>query len=139
MADLGITSTNVQPGGTDCRVQCVELGEACTAGEQVYRDSGDGLYYRGDNSASNKASVRGTLITGGLINEFAVLAYEGPVVVGATTGHVLAQGDLLVLADNAGKMMPDADWTTGDLETYCAYGLSATEIQVAPNATGVVN
>jgi len=131
MADLNITG-DVKPG-KDAKTTLVQVGEAVTAGQLGYQNTGDNKYYKAINTGKATAAVKGVFLTPASADEYAVLQTGGSVTIGAT----VAKGDVFVCSATAGGIAFDSDLIANAWITNLGRGESTTAIQISIDQTGI--
>ena len=110
MADLTITATSVQPkartNGTG-----VQFGEAVTPGQAVYKSTADSKYYLADCDVAATAPCSGISLSYAGADEYGFMFNQPGE--GLDLGATLVVGEIYVVSDTAGNIMPFADLTTG--------------------------
>jgi hypothetical protein len=134
MADLVITATSVQPKG---KVQgtAVQFGEAVTPGQSVYRSTSDNKYYLADCDAASTTVVAGVTLSYASADDFGYI-FNAPgekIDLGAT----LTVGEIYVVSDTAGNIMPFADLTTNQYLSIIGIATAADALQVRIQNTSV--
>lgn len=132
MADLtGITA--VRPtANTD--VRNVQYGATIAAGQPLYLGSA-GKYLLADANASAAAAAATAIaITPGVDAGYGLVAVSGSIILVGTT---MVVGTSYVASDTAGGIMPDADRSTGDYVTRLGTASTATQLDLAIQATGI--
>jgi hypothetical protein len=133
MADLTITPTSVavQSGGGG---QLVQFAETTTPGDALYRSTSDGKYYLADCDAEATAKVAGIAITYGSADDYGYMfsASSQDIDLGAT----LTSGEIYVVSDTAGNIMPYSDLTTGQYLSIIGFARSTSLLKLDINVTG---
>jgi hypothetical protein len=132
MADLTITAANVAVGSQSTRLQVVQVGEAVTQGQPLYRDSTTDLHLKADANVDTKIQVAGIALTPAAGNGFVVMATGGLVNLGAT----LTIGTIYVLSDTVGGIMPSADLGSGDNVVILGAARTTALLSLAIQITG---
>lgn len=135
MADITVTPADVELIDNVAGVK-VQFGEAVTAGEAVYLNSGDNKYYLADASDSAKDAVAGVAISGGSADSYGyIVSTDGTTIdIGGTT----AAGTIYVLsASAAGAIAPDTDLSTGDYVSVIGVGSGSNQIVLGINNSGI--
>lgn len=138
MADLSITAANVKAGGSNCRTRLVQFGETVTAGQSVYQSTADTKYYKADaNASSTAAAATAIVLTGAASDAYGVVAYEGDVIIGATTTN----GVPYIVSTTAGGIAPASDFSgySGSYLQHIGYAISSTVIRLNFFTTGATN
>lgn len=135
-ADYATTAASVQASAyaeTDSGI----LGETCTAGDEVYKNSADNnKLYKADANLSLAASkVVGCLISGGAAGQPATYVKKDPKFI---PGIPLTAGDVVILSATPGKRAPIADLAAGMFPVVLGAANSATEMNYDPVAGGIV-
>jgi hypothetical protein len=134
MADLSITAANVAVGSQSTRLQIVQVGEAVTQGQPLYRDTTTDKYLKADANVAGKIQVAGIALTPASTDGYVVMATGGLVNLGAT----LVPGTIYVLSDTVGGIMPTADLSSGDYVVILGTATSATLLSLSIQVTGAV-
>ena len=111
-------------------------GATVAAGQPVYQDSSDSKWKLADSNASvTTAAAKGVAMTPGVADGYGIVATGGSVVLVGTTMTV---GTTYNVGSTAGSIVPNADLTTGDYVTTLGTASTATQLDLAINATGIV-
>lgn len=131
MADLsGITA--VRPTSST-QIRVVQYGGTVSVGQPVIKTSGK--YSVADaNASAASAAAEGIAMTPGIADGYGVVAFSGPVILVGTTMTV---GETYLVSDTAGGIMPNADRSTGDYVTRLGTASTATQLNLAIDATGI--
>jgi hypothetical protein len=131
MADLsGITA--VRPtGSTQSRI--VQYGGTVSVGQPV-SESSSKFVAADANASSTLANARGIAMTPGVTDGYGVIAVSGSIILVGTTMTV---GETYLVSDTAGAIMPNADRSTGDYVTRLGTASTATQLDLAIQATGI--
>lgn len=118
---------------SNSNVTSVQAGENLALGDFVYRKASDGKYWKAINTDSAGAVVRG--IAHAAINADA----WGLIITGGTidVGSTVTQAGAYVLSATAGKMQPHTSLDSASYATHIGYALSATDLAMNFDATGV--
>jgi len=140
MADLAITTTEVQPGAAaSSTFHTGDAGEAIDPGEFCYVDATDGNKIKladADAAAAAAAVVKGGAVNGAeAANQRVTLQCTGPITVGATAAPAKVP---YFLSDTPGKVCPLADLGAGDRVTYVGTGDGTSIIHLGIHASGIV-
>lgn len=130
-SDLSITAANVKRGGAACKIRDVQFGETVTNGQLVYLSSGK--YYLVDNDLDAKDEIAGVVISANSADGYGVIAYEGPVAIGATT----TVGLNYMASSTAGGICPDADIASGDYISSLGHSTSSGVIWLSIKNYGI--
>lgn len=133
MADLSITATNVAKVAGE--TETLTAGETITAGQTVYKDTADNNKAKladCDDTAA-KATVFGIALNGGASGQPIVVQKTGKINVGAT----LTVGEIYVLSGTPGGIAPEGDHATGDYVSLLGVGLTAANLGLRINNSGV--
>jgi hypothetical protein len=131
MSDLsGITA--VRPtANTITRI--VQYGSTVSVGQPVAISSSK--YVAADaNASATLAAATGIAMTPGVTDGYGVIAVSGSVILVGTTMTV---GDTHLVSRTAGAIMPNADRSTGDYVTRLGTASTATQLDLAIQATGI--
>ena len=128
----GITA--VRPTA-NTRTQQGVYGATIAAGQPVYLDSTDNKWKLADsNDTAAKASVVGIAVTPGVDNGYGIIAGIGSVILVGTT---MVVGQIYFVGQTAGSIVPSGDITTGDYVSKIGIALSATELLLGIEVSGV--
>jgi len=135
--DLVITATSVLANTNATINKDYLLGENCTAGQAVYRDTSTNLLMKAiANNTAAKAAAMGILLNGGSTSQPAQVQTGGTITIGAT----VAVGTFYVVSNNTGAIAPWADLTTNSYVTLLGVGATTGTITIiGPTATGVLH
>lgn len=126
MADLVITTGNVQPG-TGALTVSGTAGATLTAGQSVYLDSTDNTYKPADaNNTAATANCKGITLNGAVSGQPVTIQYSGNMEFGA----IITEGEIYVVSGTAGGIAPEADIVSGWRVTIIGVGVSTTEIKL---------
>lgn len=140
MADITVTATSVLPGSGAAVDRTGYFGEAVTAGQSVYKKSSDTKWYKAqadgtaEESGASPALGLGVALNGGAAGQPAAVQTSGPITIGGT----VVPATVYVVSTTYGGIAPDADLVSTNRLTVLGYGISATQIQLAPAPTGIV-
>ena len=131
MADLsGITA--VRPtANTQTRI--VQYGGTVSVGQPVAISSVKYVAADANASAALAAAVA-IAMTPGVTDGYGVVAVGGSIILVGTTMTV---GETYLVSDTAGRIMPNADRSTGDYVTRLGTASTATQLDLAIQATGI--
>ena len=133
MADVTIPKANVESVGNPT-LQDVTCGAAVIAGRFVYEDAASGKVNYATSLSAATAAVTGMLVNSGERDGApATIQKDGDVAVGA----ILTTGELYVLADNAGKLMPASDLVTNDFVTFVGLAISTSTLRLGITQSGI--
>lgn len=134
MADLSVTAANVHSDGANAIGVLVQAGEAITAGQVCYLDTGTSKYNLADcTTSAATATAAGIALTAAAADEaYFWLQTGGPIDVGAT----LSQGRSYYLS-TAGLIMPHADIAASDYITFLGIAATASQLNLAIRVSGV--
>lgn len=126
--------TAVRPT-SNTKYQLVTYGGTISVGQPVYLDPTDNEYKLADNDGTETAAnAKGISITPGVDGGFGLIATGGSIVLVGTT---MAIGETYYVGSTAGQINPDADLGTGDYVTRLGTASSATQLDLAIDATGI--
>ena len=127
MADVIITATDVEVvGSTEGRL--VQFGVAVTQGQVVYRSTADNKYYLANCGVSTTARAVGIVISNCAINTFGyILGTKNAVI---NIGGTVAVGEIYVVSDTDGNIMPSTDLTSGQYLTVLGYATTASNLVI---------
>lgn len=128
MADITITAANVVKG-TGAIVRNGIAGATITAGQNVYKDTGDADKLKltdADAGSDLVATIDGVALHGATAGQPLAYQDDGPITIGGT----VAAGVTYVASDNAGGICPDADATSGSRKSILGVGISTTQIRI---------
>ena len=131
MADLsGITA--VRPTkGTQLRI--VQYGGTVSVGQPI-AESSNKFVTADANASATLAAAKGIAMTPGVADGYGIMAYSGSVIL---VGATMTVGETYLVSDTAGGIMPNADRSTGDYVTRLGTASSATQLNLAIEATGI--
>lgn len=132
MTDLTITAANVVAGANAVKKH-VTAGETVTAGQTVYMDVTTRKYVKAD--ADGAAALRvpeGIALNGASDGQPLTIQTEGDITIGAT----LTVGEIYVMSDTPGGIMPEGDLEAGDYVTVLGVAKSASVLALKINASG---
>jgi len=129
MADLVITATDVEVENNNAGT-FVRFGAAVTQGQVVYRSTADNKYYLADCDASATARAAGIVISNADADNYGYIlsGTNAKINLGAT----LAQGEVYVVSDTAGNIMPITDLTSGQYITILGIAESTSLLRLRP-------
>lgn len=133
MADLSLTASAVTTESET--VQAARLGEAVTAGQAIYQDATDKLWYLADSNATNKKQVQGIALSSGAIGQWIAYLPPGNILKHNAVGTVAAA---YVLSNNPGGIAAYADPASGSNRIQIGHGISATETKFEVKDMGVI-
>lgn len=134
MADIIVTAANVQPGAGAVINRSYNFGAAVLAGQSVYLDTDTNTWKLCDADASAAAAALGGIaMHGGANGQPAAVLTGGRYTVGGT----VAVGEIYVGSGNPGGIAPKADLATADWVSILGIGVSATQIAVQIQVSGV--
>lgn len=129
MADLIITATDVEVENNNAGV-FVRFGVAVTQGQVVYRSTADNKHYLADCDASATARASGIVISNADADNYGYIltGTNAKINLGAT----LSKGEVYVVSDTAGNIMPITDLTTGQYITILGIAESTSILRMRP-------
>lgn len=127
MADLSITPTDVDVV-TSTSGSFVQFGETITPGQSVYRSTADNKFYKADCTASATARIAGIAISYASANTYGYIFSQtgGKLNLGVT----LSKGEIYVVSDTAGGIMPITDLTTGQYFSQIGIAETTSNLQM---------
>lgn len=132
MADYTITQSSVLKTSNTV-LETGVAGAAITPGQAVYLDSADNKYKLADADGSGTTTVAGIAMC--------ETDADGQMIVVATGGNIsmstLVKGEIVVLSDNAGGLMPVADLDSGDTRSIVGVGLTTGSLLIKIVNSGV--
>lgn len=132
MADVSVTATSVAKG-SNTNIENGYLGETITAGQTVYLNPSDSLFWKADsNNSATTATVRGIALNGGAAGQPVAVAVGGAMNPGFTVGV----GTPYFQSATAGGICPAADLATGHRTSYLGTGLSASSLELRIHNSG---
>ena len=135
MADLTVTVASVAVTSSTAGVEVVQVGEAVTQGEPVYKKASDNKYWLADADASEEAAGASRLVlTPASTDGYAIVARPGASV---NVGATLTVGERYYASDTPGGIKPSADLTTGDYVTLVGVAETTSSLKLYFSATGV--
>jgi 3D (Asp-Asp-Asp) domain-containing protein len=131
MSDLA-SITAVRPtANTQTRI--LQYGGTVSVGQPVSLSSSK--YVASDaNASATLAAATGIAMTPGVTDGYGVVAVGGSIILVGTTMTV---GETYLVSDTAGGIMPNADRSTGDYVTRLGTASTATQLDLAIQATGI--
>lgn len=134
MSDLTVTAASVKPGSsTSAITKNGTYGETVTAGQAVYLNSSDSLYYKAEcDSTSAKATAVGIAMNSGSANQPATILTKGSCTIGAT----VAVGTVYVVSATAGGIAPTTDLASTNYVTVLGVGDSPATLNINILASG---
>ena len=133
MPDLTITAANVIAGANSKKTPGVS-GATVTAGQTVYRDPTTKKFLLADSDSPTEAvrACAGIALHAASNGQPLMIQEEGDINLGAT----LTVGEIYVLSDTAGGIMPEADLEAGDYVTVLGVASSASNLKMKIVASG---
>ena len=133
MTDLVITPADVQRGAGAITKQVSALS-AVTAGQVVYKDSTTSNRAPADaDGAADMRVVEGIALGGAAADQPFIVQTDGDI----ELGSIITVGEIYVLSDTAGGIMPAADLEAGDYVSIIGVGISNTTIRLGILNSGV--
>ena len=133
MTDLVITPADVQRGAGAITKQVSALS-AVTAGQVVYKDSTTSNRAPVDaDGAADMRVVEGIALGGAAADQPFIVQTDGDI----ELGSIITVGEIYVLSDTAGGIMPAADLEAGDYVSIIGVGISNTTIRLGILNSGV--
>lgn len=132
MADLTITAANVLPSGTGNAVMVI-AEVAITQGQPIYIDSATGTAKLAIATSLAGAAAVGIALNSAAAGQYVTYQKAGAITIGAT----VAAGTAYYVSGTAGKICPEADLGSGKYVTLLGFGISATQIQINIQRSGV--
>lgn len=130
------TITAVRPTINTTYATAPIYGATIAAGQSVYQDPADSKWKLADSNASvTTAAAKGIALTPGVADGYGIVATAGSVVLVGTTMTV---GTIYTVGSTAGSIVPNSDLTTGDYVTTLGTASSATQLDLAITATGII-
>jgi len=133
MADLVITTADLELASSRSRPSTVQAGEAIEAGDLVYRDTTTGKYMLASASSEATAAIEGIAVSSASVDGYFSMLSSTSLILGAT----VVAGTPYFLSTNGGKIAPFADLSSGDYVSLLGFASSTTEIQLDILATGI--
>jgi hypothetical protein len=112
----------------------VQYGATISAGQPIVK-SGTTYVLADANASSALAAAEGIAITPGLSGGYGLMATGGAIILVGTT---MVVGTSYLVSPTAGRIMPDADRSTGDYVTRLGTASATTQLDLAIVATAVV-
>lgn len=135
MADLTQTAASVVPG-TNAVKTTGTAGEAVSAGMPVYKKAADKKLYKAKKGGTAaESAVIGVAVASAAANQPLVYQTNGRINVGAT----LTVGEMYAVGAAYGGICPWADVVATNYVTPLGPAISATEINLDIQATGIVH
>jgi uncharacterized membrane protein YgdD (TMEM256/DUF423 family) len=114
----------------------VVYGATASAGQSAYRDAADSKYKLADSNASvATAAAVGIFVTPGVDTGYGYVATGGSIILVGTT---MVVGTVYCVGTTAGSIVPISDLTTGDYVTILGTAATATQLDLAIKASGIV-
>jgi len=132
MADL-TSITAVRPTAFT-QTRTVQYGATIAAGQPIVK-SGTKYVLADADASAVLAAAEGIAMTPGVNDGYGIMATGGSIILVGTTMTV---GETYLVSDTAGAIMPVADRDTGDYVTRLGTASSATQLDLAIEATGIV-
>lgn len=135
MADLTITAGNVV-AGANAKIEQGFSGGTLAGGKAVYKDTADASKFKLGDCDDASATVRtlyGVALNGASAGQPVAIQTEGDITIGGT----VVVGEIYVLSDTAGGIMPEGDLETGDYVAVLGVGISTTQIRMGILNSGV--
>lgn len=136
MVDLSITAANVKfisgskAAGTS--------GEAITAGQTVYLASSDSKYYKADANDATKDELAGIALNSAPGADQPIDVQTGGIIEFQAAATTI--GQIYVLSDTAGGIMPEADLAVGvDYVSIVGIGNTTQRIDMSIKNSGVLS
>ena len=133
MADLVITTANLELNNSRSRPSTVQAGSAVTIGQPVYLDTAVGKYSPADADAEATAAVAGIAITSADADGYFSMLSTTDLILGAT----LVTGDAYYLSTTAGSICSHSDLGSGDYVTLIGFAASTTVLNLDIAVTGI--
>ena len=132
MADLSITASSVT---TDDATFTGLAGEALTAGQAVYQDPDDQLWYLSDANATDKRQVEAIALASVAAGQVVPLVGDGALLV---LNSVLTVATLYCLSSTPGGIAPYADVASASNRFSIGYGETTTGLRLSFKDLGLV-
>lgn len=114
----------------------VIYGSTNSAGQSAYLDAADSKYKLADSNASAAtAAAVGIFVTPGVDTGYGYVATGGSIILVGTTMIV---GTVYCVGATPGDIVPISDLTTGDRTTILGTAATATQLDLAIKASGIV-
>ena len=127
MADVVITAASVVRGAA-AKVEMGIAGAAITAGQTVYKDPADA-----DAATAEVRTTRGIALNSAANNQPLAVQTGGRL----SIGGAVVRGTVYVQSDTPGGIMPTADLEAGDYVTVLGVAVSAAELELNIQVSGV--
>ena len=134
MADLVITTADLELNNSRSRPTTVQAGLAVSIGQAIYLDTTTGKYSPADADLSATADVAGIAITSADADGYLSMLSTTDLILGAT----LVTGDPYFLSTNAGSICSHSDLGAGDYVTLIGFASSTSVLELDITATGIV-
>jgi hypothetical protein len=134
MADLTITAANII-AATGAAISEGTAGETITAGMALYKDAADSNSLKGAQHDGTEAQAEcvGIALNGAADGQPVSYITRGTLAMGS----ILTAGVTYVVGAGAGGIAPDADVGSTDYKTVLGVALSASNLAVNLNVSGV--
>ena len=133
MADLTITRQDVALSTSAVSFIRVQVAEAVTQGQPLYRAATNSKYYKAAATSATSAAATVVAMTPASAEGYCLAVKSGDVIIGATT----TQGTTYVVSATAGGIAPHADLGSGNYVTTLGIAISATVIRLNIQASGI--
>ncbi len=133
MADLTITRQDVALSTAAVSFIRVQVAEAVTQGQPLYRAATNSKYYKAAATGSSAANASVLAMTAASADGYVLAVKSGDVIIGATT----TQGTTYVVSATAGSIAPHADLGSGNYVTNLGIAISATVLRLNIQASGI--
>jgi len=133
MADITVTAANVLKGSNAQTFEGV-AGATITAGDVCYKDTADSNKYKlAINSAEASSAGVAIALCGAATGQPVVLQRSGDI----NPGGTVVVAEVYCVSPVAGGIAPDADVASGDFRTVLGVGITATNIAMDIQVSGV--
>lgn len=133
MVDITITPANVKKG-TDAQTEQGIAGATITAGQAVWRDTGNKYQLADNNHATTAARTpRGIALHAAFLDQPLQIQRSGDITIGAT----VTAGAAFYLSDTPGGICPVADVGSGENVSLIGLAKSTTVLTIDIQAPGV--
>lgn len=129
--------TSVKPTASTKFASIAVFGATIVVGNTLYQDLADQKWKLCDaNSTLAVGTLKGIAFTAGVDGDYGLVAISGSIVM---VGSTLVVGVTYSAGQTPGSVVPMVDLTTGDYVTIVGVAATATQMDLAIKATGIVH
>lgn len=133
MADVTITRQDVALNANNVSFVRVQVGEAVTQGQPLYRSTSDSKHYKAGATTTTLAAAVGVAMTPASADGYILMLKAGDYIVGGT----LSQGTTYVVSATAGGIAPSSDLVSTNIVTNLGIAISSTVLRLDIQASGI--